>query len=106
LVWSATLDFENANNPFAARKEAVGEWRSLAIQYVMIGDAVMSHAQEAMRLGLREYDVLHVAAAIAGGADLFVTTDDKLLRRVRAMPGVRALPPGEALAYLEGWYEN
>lgn len=59
-----------------------------------------------MGLGLREYDALHVAAAIAGGAELFVTTDNKLRRSVRAMPGVKAFPPGEALAYLEGWYEN
>lgn len=106
LVWSAILDFENANNPFPARRYAIGQWRALAVECVMIDEAVLARAREAMDLGLREYDALHVAAAIAGRADVLVSTDDKLLRRVRAMPGLTALPPGEALAFLERWYEN
>lgn len=106
LVWSAILDFKNAKNPFAARRQAIGKWRALAVECVTIDESVLARAREAMDLGLGEYDALHVGAAIAGRADMLVTTDDKLLRRVRAMPDLTALPPGEALAVLERWYEN
>ena len=70
LVWSAILDFENANNPFDARREAIGQWRALAVEHVMLDDDVLSRADEAMSFGLREYDALHVAAAITGRADI------------------------------------
>ena len=53
-----------------------------------------------------KYDALHVACSIAGGVDVFVTTDDRLLKRLRATDGVVAMLPQDALAFLEKWYEN
>jgi len=47
-----------------------------------------------------------VACSIAGGAELFVTTDDRLLKRLRVADGVVAMLPQDALAFLEKWYEN
>jgi hypothetical protein len=37
---------------------------------------------------------------------VFVSTDDRLVRRLRAQNVIRPLLPGDALAYLENWYEN
>jgi len=62
--------FENANNPFAARRHAIGKWRTLAVECVTIDESVLARAREAMDPGLGEYDALHVAAAIAGRADM------------------------------------
>jgi hypothetical protein len=39
-------------------------------------------------------------------ADLFVTTDDRLIKKVRALADLTVMLPGEALAFLENWYEN
>ena len=30
LLWSSTLDFENANNPYPAQRLAIQQWRNLA----------------------------------------------------------------------------
>jgi hypothetical protein len=38
--------------------------------------------------------------------DVFVTTDDRLLNKLRGRDDLRALLPGDALAFLEQWYEN
>jgi hypothetical protein len=46
------------------------------------------------------------ACAIQAEVDVFVTTDDRLLRLLRAQHEIRAMLPGDALAYLENWYEN
>ncbi len=59
-----------------------------------------------MTFGVGEYDALHVACAIKGDADIFVTTDDRLLKRLRQMVEITAMLPGEAIAFLENWYEN
>jgi predicted nucleic acid-binding protein len=52
------------------------------------------------------FDALHVACAMAGCADVFVTTDDRLLKRLKIAGGVVAMLPQEAIAFLENWYEN
>jgi predicted nucleic acid-binding protein len=36
-----------------------------------------------MELGFKFYDALHLAFAEAGGADIFLTTDDRLLRKAQ-----------------------
>ena len=56
--------------------------------------------------GVGHYDALHVASAMAGKADLFVTTDDHLIKKIREVGGLPVMLPGEALAFLENWYEN
>ena len=108
LVWSAILDYENWRNPFKERLLAIRQWRQLAISMVMADTSVVARARTIMAIGITSYDALHVASAIAGEANVFVTTDDKLLKHLRRMSDLelRAAPPGEALAILEQWYEN
>jgi predicted nucleic acid-binding protein len=36
-----------------------------------------------IELGFKFYDALHLAFAEAGGADVFLTTDDRLLRKAQ-----------------------
>jgi len=40
----------------------------------------MIRAQELEKLGFHTIDALHLACAERGGADVFLTTDDRLLR--------------------------
>jgi predicted nucleic acid-binding protein len=56
--------------------------------------------------GIRSYDALHAACAIVGKADVFVTTDDRLLKRLRSAGGIVAMLPQDALAFVEGWYAD
>lgn len=106
LVWSAILDYESANNPYPERRKAIGAWRKLAALHVRISDATLVVARNLLSLGLGEYDALHVACAIQSAADLFVSTDDRLIRKLRGHHDILALLPGDALAHLENWYEN
>ncbi len=108
LIWSSILDYENSRNPFDERLLAIRQWRTLAVKTVLADTAVLERARTLVAAGVMEYDALHVACAIAGEARVFVTTDDRLLRHLRRIDklGLLAVPPGEALAYLENWYEN
>jgi len=97
-----------ARNPFDERLLAIRQWRALAVAYVMADAGVVERARVFMAAGIMEYDALHVASAVAGEARVFVTTDDRLLKSLRRMenPALLAVLPGEALAFLENWYEN
>jgi predicted nucleic acid-binding protein len=39
-------------------------------------------------------------------ANVFVTTDDRLIKKMRKNDTLTTMLPGEAIAFLENWYEN
>lgn len=41
-----------------------------------------------------------------GKVDLFVTTDDRLIKKMRKIEQLPVVLPGDAPALLENWYEN
>ena len=43
--------------------------------------------------GIKTKDALHVSSAIAGKADYFVTTDDKLLKKLSVMNEIKSENP-------------
>jgi predicted nucleic acid-binding protein len=106
LIWSATMDFENANNPYPEHRLAIQQWRAFALAVVKSDPAIVARARMLAANGVGDYDALHVASAEAGGADLFVTTDDRLLKKLSSSLHPRVVPPLTALATLENWYDN
>lgn len=100
------LDFENKHHPFPERAASILFWRHLAEVRVSETEQVLEQGRALSRLGIKPFDALHVACAIAARADLFVTTDDALLRKLLTFQKVVVLSPGEALAKAEGWYED
>ena len=106
LLWSSVLDLENSKNPFIEQMHAISQWRSLAATHVMAGPEVIAMAEPLVTGGVHSFDALHVASAVVGKADLFVTTDDRLLKRVRHLQSVKVFFPADALAFLENWYEH
>ena len=78
----------------------------MASTIIEADQAIQQNANLLVKNGIRSYDALHAASAMAGKADLFVTTDDRLLSKLRQHTTLKALLPAEALAVLENWYEN
>lgn len=92
-------------DPYPEHKLAITNWRGLACQVIEADQAIIQQANLLVARGIRSYDALHAASTIAGNADLFVTTDDRLLKFLRKQNLIEAVLPGEALAILENWYE-
>jgi len=46
-----------------------------------LDDAVKQRAGELVKLGLKPFDATHIASAEAIAADVFLTTDDRLIRK-------------------------
>lgn len=106
LIWSYVLDYENAQNPFAERRESIARWRGMASHRVQETEATRLLARQLVDAGIKPYDALHAACAMAGQATLFVSTDDALLKRLKASSSLKGALPGEALAIVENWYED
>ena len=106
MLWSSTLDVECAKNPFEEHRMAIERWRSLAVELVYATHEVVAKAHEFTLFGVSNYDALHIASAISGKADYFITTDDRLLKKMRGNHAMRVMLPNAALAELEGWYED
>ena len=80
LVWSYMLEFENSNNPYLERKNAIGSWRELSYEYIDESEQVILLAEKIMNTGVKSSDALHVSIAINSGCDYFITTDDRIYK--------------------------
>ena len=87
FVRSAALILENTLNPVPERAARVQEWLSSApLWQVTDSQSLQNRITELMNAGLKNFDALHVASAEQAGADLFATTDDRLLAALRRAP--------------------
>ena len=79
LVWSYVLKYENSRNPFGAKKHAIARWELLSTSFVNMTDKIVTDAEKISATGIKSTDALHVACAIAGNCNYFITVDKRLL---------------------------
>jgi hypothetical protein len=102
-IGSAYLDFEVEQDPDGERVRRVRSLLGLVRDRTRTSTAVALRARTLERAGFRGLDALHIASAEAGGADLLITTDDRMIRRAVSTQldlRVRLVTPPEAVALL------
>jgi len=77
---SAVVEEEVNHTPSSERRSRVRQMLSGAHGTVALTDVAISRAQELKALGFRTYDALHLACAEQAPVDIFLTTDDRVLR--------------------------
>lgn len=80
LVWSFIMSYENSRNPFEAKRRAIGQWEKLSTAFVESSETIRRTAKQIVAQGVKEADAAHVACAIEGGCDCFITVDRRLLQ--------------------------
>ena len=93
LIWSYILDIENDQNPFEEKRLAIERWKRLAVVDIEENESLIERASQFAATGVKAKDALHAASAIEGKAEFFVTTDDRLLKKLADLQEVRALNP-------------
>lgn len=93
LAWSYILDFENSQNPFDERRSVIQNWKHIASKDVEENEILLKKAHEMAALGVKPKDALHIASAIVGEAVYFLTTDDRLQRKLADFDEIRVLNP-------------
>ena len=100
MLWSYMLDFENSANPFQERRDAIARWRELSVEDIEEDQNVITKAKELSKAGLKAKDALHVACAIRGNAQYFLTTDDNILRKLSSYDDIKVMTPTEFVRFL------
>jgi predicted nucleic acid-binding protein len=80
LVWSYILAFENSRNLSEAIRNAIAKWEKLSVLFVGKTDEIVEIAKDIRSTGIHAADALHVACAIAGGCQYFISVDKRLLK--------------------------
>jgi predicted nucleic acid-binding protein len=80
LAWSFILTFENSRNIFTAKKNAILQWENLSSYFIEKSEEIRFIAKEIMTTGIKAADAVHVACAITGNCDYFITVDNRLLK--------------------------
>ena len=83
LLHSEIVDLEIDDSPDAERRQRLRRMIPQHHRYVRCDSKTISRALELEQLGFPGMDALHVASAEAGGADVLLTTDDRLLHVAR-----------------------
>lgn len=93
LAWSYILDVENNQNPFEDKKGAIAEWKKFAAVDVAETTTLLERANVFASFGIKAKDALHVSAAIEAKADIFITTDDRLVKKLLGIKNIRVVNP-------------
>lgn len=97
-VWigSVVLEAELSRNPDSDRRADAQELLTFVQQVVKLDDKIMARVRDLQTMGFSEFDALHLACAETGQVDVFLTTDDRLIRAARRASGklaIRVLNP-------------
>ena len=80
LMSSKIAEFEIANTPDKGRRKKLELINGLASSVIEIDGAISSRAKEFEKKGLQAFDAMHLACS-ENRADVFLTVDDKFLKR-------------------------
>ncbi|MCD6489110.1 MAG: PIN domain-containing protein [Thermodesulfobacterium sp.] len=83
LINSDAIFYEISKIPNLERKEKVFSLISKAQMYIEFNQKILDRAKEIQKLGIKSYDALHVACAEEAKSDIFLTTDDNLLKKLK-----------------------
>jgi predicted nucleic acid-binding protein len=82
-ISSEAVSFEVGQTPDEERRHRVESLIRYADYSVLIEAPIVKRASQIKGMGFNAYDAIHLACAEHCNADVFLTTDDKLLRLAR-----------------------
>ena len=83
-VGSEVLTWEISKTPDPERRRRVQLLASHAHHMVSVGQSEIARVRQIQTWGITAFDALHLACAESGQVDVFLTTDDRLLRKATA----------------------
>lgn len=93
LIWSYMLDYENIENPNEIIQSAIFEWKKISICDIIETEKLVLVAEEIERNGIDTKDAIHIACALEGKADLFLTTDAGIIKKGNSISGIKIINP-------------
>lgn len=93
LVWSYVLTYENEQNPIVERRYAISKWHALAKKQINSNTKIRQYSEKLLAQGIKLKDAYHVACAVEAEAQYFLSTDDKLLKKMKGNQEIIGINP-------------
>ena len=107
VLGSTILQMEIAKISDSIKKEKVSSLSGIISEIILYSPAIQQRAMELQQLEtIRKMDSLHLVSAEAGHADVFLSTDDKLLKACRRIQDKLKVQVKNPLSYLAEVNEN
>ena len=100
LVWSYVLEYENNQNIFIDKRNAIYNWKSVAKIHCIETDCIIEYAEKLIKRNLRTKDALHIACSVYTNSDYLITTDKQLFNL--KLDDIKIINPLTFLNELEG----
>jgi hypothetical protein len=101
LINSDAIAYEISKIPDNERRRKVHLMISKANIKQKSDTSIKLRAKEIQKLGINAYDSFHVASAEFGKADIFLSTDDKLLNKLKKYAGKINIKTANPLAWIK-----
>ncbi len=99
-ISSEVVNYEIQQTPNAERRTEVQLLTDHADSEVMLNESLIQRGETFSKMGLKTYDALHLACAESVQAAVFLTTDDKILKKSRQRPSMTTIPVRNPLEWL------
>jgi len=100
-ISSDAVAYEINKAPNEERQERLWSLESRSTERLKLTDSILQQAQQLQHLGFTAYDALHLTFAEFANVDIFLTTDDKLLKRARRYRNKIKIPVANPLSWLQ-----
>ncbi len=100
-VGSEVLHYEVNQHPDSETRERILSFLSLTRRVVEINEKTLKRAEELEETGFDSYDAIHLASAEFGKADVFLTTDDQILKVSNRNKSLFSFPVENPVKWLE-----
>jgi len=101
LISSEALEDEVRRTPSIERRLEAEALLSLASVRVVIDVEVAQRARNLASIGYGVFDALHLAAAESAGAEIMLSTDDRLIRRAQRKAGSPRIPVRNPVSWIQ-----
>ena len=94
LTWAYMNEFENNDNPYDDKREAIGAWEHIAVHICPPSAKILARGKQIQHTTtIRSKDSLNIACAIESGCGYFITTDIKLLNKAGLFSEIEIINP-------------
>lgn len=100
-ISSDVVAYEISKAPHEERQERLWALESRSTARLALTDSILQQAARFLHLGFSTYDALHLTFAESAEVDVFLTTDDKLLRRAQRYREEIKIPVANPLSWLQ-----
>ena len=81
IISSEVVDFEIGKIPDPFRKKKVEIISSIFAEKILLNEEIILKAKSLEKIGIKPIDALHISCAIYAEVDVYLTTDDLLIKK-------------------------